>query len=297
MTKLTWKIILLPVDLIKFVPKFTVLACCVLIFVSSPVLAKSSTESKAADPDKTTIYFYSSESNITDFTSLKIEFDTYLSKFGKYEFQPFKKREDFEKSIKDKHNCLVIMSGWHYRNIRKNYSLKPVFMGTRNGKKYQKRILVATNKSAANTEIAKKGEIASASSEQYTRNTLRMMFGKKEASDSARIFPVPKDMDALLAVGYGVAKSALVTEHALDQLKNSNPKLHMEMKTLAEGRESLLLIVAMPELFVKDAEEIIRILKNMSANQDGREKLKMLGLDRWKSPDSSDRSKLGELNE
>jgi len=48
-----------------------------------------------AEPDKTTVYFYSSETNINNFKSLKMEFDKYLSRFGTYEFQPFSNREDF----------------------------------------------------------------------------------------------------------------------------------------------------------------------------------------------------------
>ena len=54
---------------------------------------------------KTMVYFYSSETNINNFKSLKIEFDRYLSKQGPYEFQPFSSREDFEKHVKDKENC------------------------------------------------------------------------------------------------------------------------------------------------------------------------------------------------
>ena len=48
-----------------------------------------------------TIYFYSTETNINNFKSLKMEFDRYLSKLGSFEFQPFIAKETFEKHIKD----------------------------------------------------------------------------------------------------------------------------------------------------------------------------------------------------
>ncbi|QTA87282.1 Uncharacterized protein dnm_033120 [Desulfonema magnum] len=55
----------------------TLVFFCVLLFwVTAAVFAGA---------NKTTIYFYSSESNINNFKSLKIEFDSYLSSFGNYE--------------------------------------------------------------------------------------------------------------------------------------------------------------------------------------------------------------------
>jgi len=58
--------------------------------------------------DKTMIYFYSSETNINNFKSLKMAFDQYLSKFGPYEFQPFRGRKAFEKHIEGQKNCFIV---------------------------------------------------------------------------------------------------------------------------------------------------------------------------------------------
>ncbi len=97
---------------------------------------------------KIKIYFYSSETNINNFKSLKMEFDRYLSKFGPYEFQPFSSRDVFEKQVKGKENCLLLLSSWHYRHIHKKYALTPALTGVRNGKKYQRKILVTSQKPA-----------------------------------------------------------------------------------------------------------------------------------------------------
>ena len=95
---------------------------------------------------KVKIYFYSSETNINNFKSLKMAFDRYLFRFGPYEFQPFKSRDVFEKHVKGRENCVFILSSWHYRHIHKEYSLIPVLSGVRKGKKYQRKILVADEK-------------------------------------------------------------------------------------------------------------------------------------------------------
>jgi len=79
-------------------------------------------ESTAAD--KIPICFYSSETNINNFKSLKMEFDAYLSKFGSYEFQPFDNRENFEKHIREQKKFVILVSGWHYGKIRTDYGIR-----------------------------------------------------------------------------------------------------------------------------------------------------------------------------
>jgi hypothetical protein len=242
--------------------------------------------------EKTMIYFYSAESNITNFKVLKMEFDSYLMDFGAYEFQPFSDRDAFEKQIKGKAQCLLLLSSWHFTNIYKDYALKPVLVGIVNGKKYQKRLLVTIDKAAA-LESVKTGQIASASSVQHTRSTLQEMFKvPQETGENLKILTVPKDLDALMSVGFGMAKSALITESSLEKLKTVNPPLYNKMNVVAESAESLLLIVAVPESFAQDAEPLITLLQKMAATPEGKSKIKLLGFDDWQPLDSLDEAKL-----
>ena len=239
-----------------------------------------------AEVDKTTIYFYSSETSINNFKSLKMEFDRYLSKLGPYEFQPFSERETFEQYVKDKKKCILLLSSWHYSKINKEYALTATLAGTRDGQKYQKRVLLAKD------ESIKTGRVASASSIEHTRSYLRAMLKGEAIIDEIQVLTVPKDIDALMSVGFGMSKLALTSGKALDELKKVNPTLHQKMKILAEGEESLSLIVAVPEGFRKDAAKIVAIFQNMAADPDGREKLMMLGLDGWQPLDPSEKLKL-----
>ena len=219
-----------------------------------------------------------------------MEFDRYLSKFGPYEFQPFSSRELFEKQVKGKENCLLLLSSWHYRHIHKNYALTPALTGVRNGKKYQRKILVSGEK-PADIEAAKPGLIASASSLQYTTSALKRML-KKFAEHPPQVLTVPKDIDALLAAGLGMAKLAFASQNVFDELKGVNPRLCSKMKVMAEGEETLRLILALPQGFTANRKKMVDIIKNMSMDSDGRKRIRMLGLDGWQELDSSDRSKL-----
>jgi len=256
----------------------SLLLCCVAVLTLALTAFATS--------DKTTIYFYSSETSINNFKSLKMEFDRYLARIGPYELQPFSDRDSFEEHIRDKGQCILLLSSWHYSIIHKDNALSATLAGTRNGKKYQKRILVAKD------ESVKAGRIASASSIQHTSSYLKKMLKEKYQAGTSPILTVPKDIDALMSVGFGMSRLALTTRNALDELQTINPTLYQKMKVLAEGEESLLLIVAVPERFSKDAQPIIAAIKNMSSDPEGREKLGMLGLDGWQALDPSDKLKL-----
>ncbi|MBW1786559.1 MAG: hypothetical protein JRK53_08075 [Deltaproteobacteria bacterium] len=264
----------------RILPLVAALVICVAIFC---VVSTGS--------EKIKIYFYSSETSINNFKSLKMEFDRYLSRFGPYEFQPFSSRDAFEKHVKGKENCLLLLSSWHYRHIHRAYSLMPALTGVRNGSKYQSRVLVA-GKKATGIEAVKTGRIASASSPQHTASTLRDMLRAEYAEKPFRILTVPKDLDALMSVGLGSAKLALASRNCLDELKALHPPLGRKIRVLAEGKESLLLILAVPTRFTPETRKIVDIMKAMPGDSNGMKKIRMLGLDAWQELEPDDRAKL-----
>jgi len=251
----------------------------------------SSTPAASVTPDKIMLYFYSSETNVNNFKSLKMGFDKYLAGYGPYEFQPFEDKEKFDKHVKDKKRCLLLLSSWHYRNIAKEFGLKAALVGIRNGKKYHQRILVARN-TISHIKSLKTGRISSASSLQHTRSVLLEIFKEKAAAEEARILIVPKDIDALMSVGFGMSKAALTIRSAFEELRIVSPTLYKKMDIVAEGKESLLLLLAVPENFVEGSSEIVNVIKSMPMNPDGRNKMKMIGLDGWQEPAASDRLEL-----
>lgn len=103
---------------------------------------------------------------------------------------------------------------------------------------------------------------------------------------------VPKDIDALMSVGFGMAKLAFASKNVFDELKGVNPRLCSKMTVLAEGEETLRLILALPQGFKGNSTKIIDMIRNMPTDSDGKRRIRMLGLDGWQELDPSDRSKL-----
>ena len=149
---------------------------------------------------------------------------------------------------------------------------------------------MVSGEKAADIE-AKPGLVASASSLRYTNSALKKMF-KKFAEHTFQVLTVPKDIDALMSVGFGMAKLAFASENAFDELKGVNPRLCSKMKVMAEGEETLRLILALPQGFKANRKKMVDMIKNMSMDSDGRKRIRMLGLDGWQELDASDRSKL-----
>ncbi len=244
-----------------------------------------------AGPEATKIYFYSTETNINNFVSLKKEFDKYLKTRGPYEFQPFSNRKVFEQHVKGKKRCVLFLSSWHFGQIRKAYSLKPVYVGVRDNIPFQKRILV-TGTNSGGVETALKGPLASASNVQHTRSVLKKMFPGNIAGEKVRILTVPKDVDALMSVGFEMSKSALVSAHAVNNLKNFDPVLHKRLKIVETGKSSLLLIVSVPRNFEEESKALFDVIKKMPETEAGKKIIKMLDLDDWKNFSPSDEEML-----
>ncbi|MCK4841134.1 MAG: hypothetical protein KAT04_04540 [Methylococcales bacterium] len=233
--------------------------------------------------ERARLLFYNPESNINNFVSLKISYDSYLSKFGDYRFQPFNKKELFEKAVLDNKDGVYLLSSWHFYFLRDMIDLQPILVGVLKGRSTQKKILTVKNNI---TDIAQlKGKtIACSGSAQYTRNILKEVLGGNNVSllKTFKLILVPKDIDALMAVSFGMASAALTTERSLDNLAKINYKQYQSLKPLMASRQHYLALAALSPTTNKTTGEIIDILEKMGIHPEGETRLSMLGLDGWR---------------
>ncbi len=248
---------------------------------------------KAFSNSKYTIYFYNPEININNFASLKSEFDKYLSGYGPFQFQPFSDRETFEKFIVGKNDGIFLLSSWHYRYLKEKCPIESVFVGVSKGKSTHRKILL-TKKGITSIDLLKDNTVASSGSEDYTKNLLQQMLGKGGNSivDSLNILTVPKDIDALMAVGFGMANCALATENSFAKLMAINPKqyeMQRQLAVSAVSKETLLQIVAAPKQSDENIGLLLTLIETMGRVPEGRKNLKMIGLDGWKKLGEAER--------
>ena len=251
-----------------------------ILLLFLPFLAWSEhTDGKTKD----TIYFYNPETNINNFVSLKISFDTYLSKFGNYRFQPFDKKELFEAALFEGNHGIYLLSSWHYQSLRDEIDLQPLLVGVFNGQSTHKKILTV-KRNITDVMLLKGKTIASSGNEQYTINLLKEIIGNanQEILQTVKLILVPKDIDALMAVGFGMAAAAITSERSFENLRKINPKQHQRLRPLMESQQHYLALAALPAKANMDAAALLDILEKMGINAEGEIRLRMLGLDGWR---------------
>jgi len=228
-----------------------------------------------------TLFFYNPESNINDFRALKKLFDTHLANNGSYQFQPFDEENIFEDFVKKNKNDVFLLSSWHYQNLlSKGYTnLKPILVGTINGDTTYTKVL-STKKTIGHIKKLKGKRIASAASKDYTNNMLETMVIQQPIH--FKVLTVPKDIDALMSVLFGMAQGALTTQNSLNALANINPKKYRLVHQIAESQPIMLPVVVAYTSAQFSNDELINAIENLPISATGKEILGMLGWNGWK---------------
>ena len=235
-----------------------------------------------------TVFFYNPETNVDNFATLKSEFDDYLAGKGSYSFQPFSDRSTFERMLQSRPNGLYLLSSWHYSQLNARVPMEPVLVGTYKGEYLQRKVLTARD--IASVGALQGVTVAGAGTEDYLRNVLRQMLGPEQDGllSSIKVLTVPKDIDALMAVGFGMAKAAISSESSLQKLAMINSRQHAQLKALATSEKSFLLVAAVPKQSADQEASLIDAIETMSSQPGGERNLRMLGLDGWKRFDTLD---------
>lgn len=175
--------------------------------------------STRAQAPSATIHFYSPETNINNFSTLKGEFDAFFTGAGGHKFQPYGDRAAFEKAMQTNAGSLFLMSSWHYPQLTAKAAWEPMLIGQIKGLATQRHVLCA-KKAVANIAALKGSKVASAGNKAFTLNLLVDLLGPENRGLilEQNVLPVPKDMDALMAIGFGAAQAAVATESGLDKL-------------------------------------------------------------------------------
>lgn len=232
---------------------------------------------------RSTYYFYNTETNINNFATLKMGFDIYLVNHGGYLLQPFDLRENFEKVIHEKKGDVYLLSSWHLKELQqKKVPLEIALVGTSKGNTMQRKVLSA-KKDIVDFAMLKNTVVAAAGSEEYVHSILKQILGKGQEAllKDIKILIVPKDIDAVMAVGFGMATAAISAESGLDKLATMSPNQFKELHSLGYSEKDYLLIAATLKKPDQQEIQLLEVLRKMSEEDAGVANLKVLGIDGW----------------
>lgn len=212
------------------------------------------------------VYYYTSADHIGDFKTLKVKFDAYLKRYGAFEFQAFSDKAMFEKFLK-KGDSLVMLSSLHYVQIADKYKLEAQYVVV------NKKSITDSNVIIGKKGTSLSGVITTAFSKKYTKNLLRKTIGTHRLN----ILKVPKEIDALMAVGYGMSQFASVSKASFNLLRKTNKVLSKDMHIIRESNIEYRMLVAKSKN--SNMQDYSNIFTDMHKSKEGREILKHLGID------------------
>ena len=236
--------------------------------------------SSAYCADTTTIYFYNPEINTTRSVILKSTFDQYLKEQGNYQFQPVNSRETFEGLINDNHQAIFIMSSWHFQQLKdKTIPIVTALRGIKSHDDTYRKVLVSkqSNVNLGSITVATSGTV------EYSRSILSSIYPNHspESLLKLNILIVPKDIDALMAVGFDLADAALTTKLSLKKISTLYKNQHQQLNILGESQPLKRLVVTHHQKQTPQHTESVGALKQMNQSNKGLQGLHMLGLDNW----------------
>ena len=239
-----------------------------------------------------TIYFYKPEINTARNSVLKSTFDLYLSEHGAYQFQPVDNREVFETLFKGEEEAVFMMSSRHYQQLLQQHQghisiegARVGLLGVKGGSDTYRKILVSKTEQVDFTSM----NLATSATRESSVSLLESEFTGLDIQDTSalNVLVVPKDIDALMAVGFGLADMALTTKSSLEKLSNLYRNQNQALYVLAESKPLKRLAVVFRQGSTEAYKKALTIIKQMPQNEQGRRGLNMLGLDDWRLIDES----------
>ncbi len=229
----------------------------------------------------TKIYFYNSEIKTSNNVVLKSSWDTYLSRYGTFSFQPVDQVERFKDLLASEHSAAFILSEWLYHSLsiaaHPEYEL--LLQGMKDQQTTYHRVLVSYSDAL---DIAS-SRIASSGNRLKTLQILADIYPHLSESQlkQLKILEVPKDFDALFALSYGLAEFALATELSLENLASLNEHRYKQLVVLKRSKPLGQSVVLVKNFDNKEKDALTQSFRKMPESQDGRQAMGMIGLDAW----------------
>lgn len=244
-------------------------ACCLLLCCGAV----------STQAETIVVYHFNPESHSDRNLVLKNTFDQYFQVSHNIQLQPVDDRATFAALIANKPASLFIMSDWQYHQLESsNNDLTPYLRGIKDGNDTFRKLLIG--KAPLSPQHA---TLAVSGTEDYVYSLLGSMRLNTAPlpMQQLRLLTVPKDIDALLAVSFGMADAALATENSYEKYELLYRNEYQLLKVLGTSTPQKRLVVALYRQHLPALQVALEALLDMSQSPNGQLGLKLLGLDEW----------------
>lgn len=236
--------------------------------------------SSNAEPVSQLLYF-DPDANQEHIVAVSALFNKYLETTAPGTvFEPIASQDAFEKRANDPLAKFAIVSSSYLRQ-HKSMALNPLLVPEVSGSVYYHKLLV-DNGEGAPMQLNNKTVAASVRDEE-AKGVLNYLKGQSIQVDGAFVVSVTKDVDALLALTFGQADAALVTENSIEVLKQSNPNAASKFRILMRTGDFLRapLCEVGKRVSASERASMIKVLSSLDSDESGKRLLQVLGTQRW----------------
>lgn len=226
-------------------------------------------------------YFFSPDWRPPDLGPLGSALETALASGGmRMTFQAFTRYEDFERYIIEKPPDFLLAPDWVRNPGHASFPhLSVVARPSRRGRTAYRKALMS-RPGIDSIDALARASVATTRHATDNGAPSEVLAPFHLRNDSTRLVPVPKDVDALLALSFGQVDGALVTSEQYDQLARSNPTEAARLRVLGFSPE-----VPLPPVFatagvdVALTDRLRERLLHLADDPDGARALALLGFD------------------
>jgi len=233
-----------------------------------------------------TLFVYNPEARVGRTEKIKSDLEDYLKSEGHHsEIYIYANYDDFQNSVGRLKPDSAIVASFCYSAMKEVYKWKLILSGYNSGAKSFNKVLV-TPLSVSDPLQLKTKSVATVnlglSSAMYIESQLPQGLSVKDI----RIATVSKDMDAIMALGFGQVEAAIVTRASFDTLKKFFPDSAGKMHILQELKP-----VEFPKVVVfppfTATKKLTEIFQRMSDKTVSKEVLKFFDITEFK-PESAE---------
>jgi ABC-type phosphate/phosphonate transport system substrate-binding protein len=228
----------------------------------------------------TTLYFYSPDWRPGNLNLLTESIESELGGEGlTVKFQAFARYEDLVERLDEQVPDFLLAPAWIGPTALPDVELERVAHPVRGGRSTYRKALMARPEIRSVADLAR-GTVAATVHAIGPDGARAVLDYFNLDGTTVAVLPVPKDVDALLALSFGQADAALVTSTQFETLSRVNPNVTRDLHVLAFSPEiELPGVYATPKVPRTLRSRMVAALAGLAARESGLRLLEQMGYD------------------
>ncbi len=227
-------------------------------------------------------FYFSPQVGSANFSLLKETAEAYFRQAGlPLGFQPFARFEDLQRESARRQPAFLLVPEWALQGACFGERLSMMVRPSRNGRPHDRRALLARKSIPTAARLAGSAIATTVLQGGSAADSGALARFRVEHPD-VRIIPVPKDVDALLAVGFGQVDAAFVSIAEFEMLARVNPQLTGNLHEIGYSESTPFpAVYATSTASAEVVERLASTLEAAASNAVGRRLVGLLGYDQW----------------